>query len=239
MQVVVQRNRRTTTFRFGSTRISVNSAYELYRKGVHFGTRFVPGEVMTHVLDFKLSPSQARDRLVNALVSGKAPEVNQLLATNDYVVKMRIPIAELNAAKNVMIVQTDHIRTHYTALQYAQTLLRQLDNWRNGEYFWQLGSPDAGDLDRVISEWKELHKVILEACRRLGLSEQVADDAERNRLAEVWQGRAGERYPAGYFIDLQAVFGWAHETNYEEDDEDAYFDESGVSMYSQMPLSGL
>ena len=176
-----------------------------------------------------------RKTLTHALANGDASAASNALEFYQCGLHSEIEIDEFNAARQgVIVAQEYHARTGYSPLQYAQTLLHQLDTWRHGEVYFSLGSPERDRLDQIIRDWQVLERTLLNGASL----EQIGDHQLRAQSAREWNDRHANnsRYPAGYFIDLQRVFGWEHQTNYESEDEDEYLDPDGTSMYSKAPL---
>ena len=182
-----------------------------------------------------------KSKIVEELTKGRASEVVGLIC-DDF--DLRISVKEFNDAKEgVLISHSTGNSNSYTVLQFAQTLLHQLKDWRFGEERYQLilECPETvtfsvAQLDQTIKEWECLEGTLL----RKASNFQKLDHAARKRLiAEWYAGFQIQRFPAGYFIDLQTMFGWSHQTDYEEENANEYWDTEGNSMYDQHPLNGL
>jgi len=240
-----------SAFSDSSGSITPDVAFREYKNGtpfnVNFGAVFIPPEIMTAILEFKLLPEQARTAFIVAMTSGDAKAVSQLLKLYDYVLKMNIPIEDFNNTNegNVMIEQPDHPRTTYTVLEWCHTLGYQLDHWRDCWYRDHLRTEmdptskkeEKFKLDKTIREWANLEKEIYTKVS----PEQKRMYSKRRKLIAEWDLEQYGRLPAGYFIMLNSVFDWIPSaySDLAGDDEELFWlpDEDNTSAYSIPPLS--
>lgn len=125
--------------------------------------------------------------------------------------KIRIPIGEFNVAATVIEHHPEHSRKYYTVLDYVQTLNHQMYAWRWSSYYHIMGKPGMKALDLRMDQWKDTQRLLLQKVSNL----QRVEWSRRQMILTEWSRRHEDQYPAGYFINLRAVFDWDYDTNYE------------------------